>query len=269
MKQGKGTLALALALAAVVCWAPRSWAGTVSVNGSGLQDTLDSSTSCSSNQCLDAGGGTISPQWVIIGDPTSQSTILAEIAGYAGQNAFGIYDPYNPPTASELTGTSGSNYLQLFSGPDSTGDSATLSYDPTTGVYEVTGTNGTASTTFSSGDVFGFYLYGPGGLFFSNPSLNEPSPTFPGGVPHMLGFQGGPGITLTLNNQPFTANDYIMAWEDLPYPQSDFDYNDFIVELTNVRPVPEPAGIAIFALGLLAIAGLAVRRRRTAVSRKD
>lgn len=275
MKHARRTTVLVLA--AALLSAPGAWAGSsVPVNGSGLQDTLDGVTSCDTSTCVSATGNqTISPQWLIIGDPTSQSTILAEIAGYAGQNTFGIYNPNSPPTAKDLmSGMSGSNFLQIYDGANSPGDHAILQYDPNTGAFDVTryladGTpDGSASAVFSSGEVFGFYLYGPGGLFFSDPSLNETGTNFPNGTPHMLAYQGGPGLNVKLppDNQlvPFTANDFIMAWEDLPNGVSDFDYNDFIVLVNNVRPVPEPPGLAWFGIGLLLIGGFAVRQRRLA-----
>lgn len=264
--------AVAIALAAAIWTLPHAWASSVAVSGSGLQDTLNSVTSCTSTQCLSAGQGTISPNWLIVGDPTSDSHILAEVAGNAGANTFGIYDPNHPPSQTELSGESGTNYLQIYNGPSSVGDHAVLSYDPKTGIYDMTryladGTvDATASAKFSSGAIFGFYLNGPGGLFFSNSSLNETGTNYPNGTPHMLAFQGGSGLSVKLppNNNlvPFTASDFIMAWEDLPYKISDFDYNDFVVLVDNVRPVPEPRETLMFGIGLLAIILLEIRRKR-------
>lgn len=50
---------------------------------------------------------------------------------------------------------------------------------------------------------------------------------------------------------------WMVFHEDLPYASSDFDYNDFAIE---IRAIPEPATICLLALGSLA---LLRRKRRT------
>ena len=65
---------------------------------------------------------------------------------------------------------------------------------------------------------------------------------------HVVVFQDGP-------------DHYFLAWEDLPLSSSDKDYNDMIVEVRFVTPVPLPAGGLLLASGLL---GLGVLRLRAA-----
>jgi len=57
------------------------------------------------------------------------------------------------------------------------------------------------------------------------------------------------------------ADTYMIAFEDIAdgSPQSDFDYNDLILEIQGVKLVPEPASMVLMGLG---IAVLAVRRIR-------
>jgi Domain of unknown function (DUF4114) len=47
------------------------------------------------------------------------------------------------------------------------------------------------------------------------------------------------------------AGDYVIAFEDLPYGQSDLDYNDFVVQVSGVKPVPEASTMIAGALLLL------------------
>jgi PEP-CTERM motif len=61
------------------------------------------------------------------------------------------------------------------------------------------------------------------------------------------------------------ANDpyhYYVAFEDMGFPRTDGDYNDFVLELRNVidgpEAVPEPGSLSLFALGLF---GLGYGRR--------
>lgn len=59
-------------------------------------------------------------------------------------------------------------------------------------------------------------------------------------------------------------NEYIFAWEDLPINGADGDYNDMIVLVESIRPVPEPATLSFLGIGLLSLfsRGL-IRRKRT------
>lgn len=57
------------------------------------------------------------------------------------------------------------------------------------------------------------------------------------------------------------AGDFVIAWEDLK-GLGDRDYNDLVLRVSGVNPVPVPATAWLFISGLIGIAGIA--RRRTA-----
>lgn len=55
---------------------------------------------------------------------------------------------------------------------------------------------------------------------------------------------------------------YIIAWEDRPLSGADLDYNDLVLEVNWVAPVPLPAALPLLLSGLVGFAGLARARRR-------
>lgn len=182
------------------------------------------------------------------------ATILVEVAGYANQNTFGIYDR-NDPT----------RRLQLFSGSAGSNASRTITVSATDGGYEfvVAQPNGTVqgSNIFGS-QSFGYYLTTPqfpGRDFFSDTTLNSD------GVDHLYGYQGNNGMFLNNNYVPpslrgltFDAGMYLLAWEDL-YGGGDRDYQDMVVVTQNISAVPLPGALLLFGSGLV---GLGFLRRR-------
>jgi hypothetical protein len=110
----------------------------------------------------------------------------------------------------------------------------------------------------NTGYDFGFYLETTNGTFYSDSLLN-------GGNDHMLAFEGTGEDTVQIGLfAPGTwgTNEYILAWEDLPFSSAgcDQDYQDFVVMVESVSPVPVPAAVLLGALGLGA-AGLRLRKR--------
>ncbi|MDA3914712.1 PEP-CTERM sorting domain-containing protein [Oleiagrimonas sp.] len=237
---------------APVCLAPYGSDGS----GTGLHDVLGPSTNPSS--IFSSGPGvnpytqqTQTPFWSVNASSGSISTILLQIAGNAGNDTFGIFDPNNANNKLALI-TNGSN-----------GDQAALS-TYAGGGYAV---NFGTKVYFSTTNYFGYYLATPTGTFYSLPSLNAAGGmTYPNGMPHMVAYHGDGGNTLQPMNGfsggTWSANEYILAWEDQPFAKSDLDYNDFLVMVESVHPVPEPAVLGMFGLGLLLIGGFAVSRRR-------
>jgi hypothetical protein len=163
------------------------------------------------------------------------SGMVIEVAGYAPNNSFGIYDVSNP-----------GQKLQIFGGGSSAGATA---------------------VTFSPYSTFGFYLKNTvaGFTWYSDSSLNA------GGLDHMVAYQGK-GETLNLGSNPaapsgsvlWDADTFLLGWEDLSL--GDWDYNDMVVTVSNIRPsnVPDGASTVMLlgvALGFLAVTGRVARVR--------
>lgn len=197
--------------------------------------------------------------WSIGSTGSSENTIVIEIAGNSGSNTFGIFDPTDP-----------SNTLQLFSGSAGAGWSArlqnnggghyTVSWFNAAGIFQ-----GQTTATFGVTNVFGYYLSGPGGTFYSLASLNPTDTYYTSGMPHMVAYQGNGSSVLKIGNTTGTwlQNEFIMAWEDTAFKSSDLDYNDFVVSVESVHPVPEPAVLGIFGLGLFGVLfAVGLHRRR-------
>lgn len=183
--------------------------------------------------------------WTIDSSGGSVATIVIELAGYAGANTFGVYDP--------VLGTS----VQLFGGSSSYGDLVTLSLrENLDGTLSVEINSSDTGVDFA-GNMFAYYLNSPDGLFYSDTALNLDD------ADHMMAYQGV-GDYVKLPTRPvgeWTSSEYILAFEDL-WALGDHDYTDFVVMVESVQPVPVPAAVLLGMLGLGA-AGLKLRRRES------
>lgn len=135
-----------------------------------------------------------------------------------------------------------------------------------------------ALSPLTPGTNFGWYLDTVNGpltrTWDSDPGKNE------NGLDHMLTYHL-PNLTgtsiyferYTCNNQgsqckvieKYTFNDpYLLAWEDLPLRENgllgDEDYNDFLVLVDRVRPVPEPLSFIFLGSGFLGLVGIRKKR---------
>ena len=103
----------------------------------------------------------------------------------------------------------------------------------------------------TAGEIVTFFIKvaNTGLTFSSQKSLNAD------GTQHIY------STSYTGSVSPYIPNGTYISFEDLTTKSSDHDYNDTAFVVTDVRAVPEPAGLTL-VLGGLALVGAAVRRRR-------
>lgn len=184
-------------------------------------------------------------RWTVGATGVGAARLLFELAGFANQNAFGIYDVTDIDTR-----------LTIFSGPNNPGSHGALQLADSGSNLFCAGLlwGLPACATFGS-DRFGFFLATPDGTFFSETDRNAD------GFDHMVAFQGGAGRGV-VGGSAWLANEFILAWEDLR-GGGDQDYDDFGVIVESITAVPEPGTLALFGFGLLALAGTKRRQVRT------
>lgn len=209
------------------------------------------------NGTVQTGQSLLDVLWNLAG-PGASATIVLEIAGYSGQNTFGFYDS-----------TDSSKKAQLFEGSDKAKDKVFVRFLGTqlqsslSGAAEsfvdVSGGNFGSST-------FGMYLQGPAGTFYSDPLLN-------GGNDNMVAYQGfgdttdGRKIRIGKKDVAWDANSYVIGWEDLVLSNSDKDYQDMVLLVSQITPysaapitaVPEASTLIAGALLILPLAASTVR----------
>jgi len=194
-----------------------------------------------------------------------------------GAAATNTLDVYNAATPGTLISPLGTGFSGVPGGPTGNGTIG----NPYIG----------ASSVFPVGTDFGFAIssaysspfnVGINGTvssvdtWYSNPAYNSTSnPAVNDNYDHMLTYNldalSGTTMyvmdpTTGLTTQVTLENPYLLAFEDQPInfadgSQSDMDYNDLTILVNGAAPVPEPVTVALFGVGLLAMAGFAMRRK--------
>jgi hypothetical protein len=241
--------------------------------GTGLQTKLNPLVTAASGDTWNPGvsngntpadfvGGTVQngqslfdTHWTLAG-PGSSATIVLEIAGHASGNRFGFYDPIDPTTRTELfpgAAGAGSKIYVKFSGTQLQSSTDNITF-------------ANIGSSFNS-TTFGMYLQYNSTVFFSDSSLNA------GGGDNLVAYQGfgdtvtGRKINVNGSSLAWDANSYVLGWEDLVLSGSDRDYQDMVLLVSQITPVPEPATVLAGVLLLLPFGAsmLRILRSKSAV----
>lgn len=203
------------------------------------------------NRVQDTGNpGDITDQVWTITTPTATTALLLEIAGYKNINSFGIYNLFSLEE------------LEIFGGSASGITQKQVTFNGVTASVQGGG-------TLVVGSKFGFYLKTPHTTFYSRMSDNasglDQMVTQKTDVDRKLKLrrvEGGPD-----ENIWWYKGESLLAWEDLPVPSGDNDYQDMVIKVQAVAvpdylPVPEPTTIIAGALLLLPFGLTTIRMMR-------
>src|SRR5690606_27998626 len=122
--------------------------------------------------------------------------MIIELAAFAPNNTFGVYDVTDP-----------TKHVALFDGTDSVGSQVVFGVKDDGSIL----VNFADSGIDSAGNNFGYFLDSPDGLFHSQTDLNGD------GFDHMVAYAGnGDQVKIgDLAAGTFGPGEYILAWEDI------------------------------------------------------
>jgi hypothetical protein len=157
-------------------------------------------------------------RWASTVSNNSTFTIQVELSANAAANTYGIYNASFavPPL-----------YL-VFPGAATAGWFATASFRtaPIRVVVNLFDNNAAfvSTVTYLGADRndFGFYLSGPGGLFYTQDARNP----------------GGNAQALTYAGTGINSGSWWMAWEDTPFAGGNDDFCDALLFLESINPTP-------------------------------
>jgi hypothetical protein len=153
---------------------------------------------------------------------TSTFTLMIELAGNAPVDELGLYNASDPNPTPTL--------FQIFPGAATAGWFATATFYPSgdliVNLFDNTATlQGNVHYAGVDGTKFGFYVKNPGGTFFTDDARNL----------------GGWAQALVFAGTGTDVGQFWLCWEDTFIPNADHDYDDAIIFLESVNPVPTRA----------------------------
>lgn len=204
----------------------------------------DSSVDVTLNALLDSWDS----YWDISGSGQSATTMIIELSAWDSTSTFGIYDSASSATK-----------VEIFDGGATPGlgtGTATVAIGLDGSVF----LNNVDTTVDFAGQYIGYYFSTPGGTFYSDTSINAD------GYDHMVAYQGGYGDTVQIADVKdgiWTENEFVLGLEDqygsgASYP-GDGDYQDLVLMVESVIPIPVPGAVLLGMLGL-GVAGLKLRK---------
>lgn len=158
------------------------------------------------------------PYWTSTVSGNSTFTMMIEFAGNAPANEIGLYDANLAVPSLKL----------LFPGGAAAGWFAIASFQPggnvTVNLFDNSAVPvGTTLYTGVDRNKFGFYLNGPGGLYFTEDYRNPNSDA----------------QALVFASTGSGAGNWWLCWEDVAIlPSADRDFDDSVLFLESVNPVP-------------------------------